>query len=168
MYIDIFCTRSAKSDVGSKAVTRYNVDMTHYLKSMWNTAVGIKNCKQPFSLRLAFATEKKATPTAVMMSVLCGAIFWVVKASSCEKNCLQFSIPTGFGVGGEGGVSHRLKVKCHIFPPTLPGSVGIKNYNDRYSGGWLFLDRSKFDSTVSINYAVGSYLLLPRSVQPPE
>ena len=89
------------------------------LKSMWNTAVGIKNCEQPFSLRLAFATEKKTTPTAVMMSVLCVAIFWVVKASSCKKSCLQFSIPTGFGVGGEGGVSHRLKARWNTFGMSL-------------------------------------------------
>ena len=61
-----------------------------YFKSMWNTAVGIKNC------------------TAEMMSVLSVAIFWVVNASSGEKSCLQFSIPTRPGTGGEGGVSHRL------------------------------------------------------------
>ena len=41
-----------------------------------------------------------------MMSVLCVAIFWVVNASTGEKSCLQFSIPTGSGVDGEGGVSH--------------------------------------------------------------
>ena len=45
-----------------------------------------------------------------MMSVLYVAIFWVVKASSGEKSFLQFSIPTGSGAGGEGGVSHRLNV----------------------------------------------------------
>ena len=44
-----------------------------------------------------------------MMSVLCVAIFWVVNASIGEKSCLQFSIPTGFGAGGEGGVSHSLE-----------------------------------------------------------
>ena len=44
-----------------------------------------------------------------MMSVLSVAIFWVVNASSGEKSCLQFSIPTESGAGGEGGVSHRLK-----------------------------------------------------------
>ena len=79
------------------------------IKNMWNTAVGIKNCKQLFSLRLALTTQKKATHTAEMMSVLCVAIFWVVNASSSEQSCLQFSIPTGSGAGGEGGVSHRLK-----------------------------------------------------------
>ena len=42
------------------------------------------------------------------MSVECVAIFWVVNASSGENSCLQFSIPTGFGAGGEGGVSHTL------------------------------------------------------------
>ena len=76
---------------------------------MWNTAVGIKNCRQLFSLRLAFTTQRKATHTAEMMSVLCVAIFWVVIASSGEKSCLQFSIPTGSGASGEGGVSQRLK-----------------------------------------------------------
>ena len=44
-----------------------------------------------------------------MMSVKYVAIFWVVNASSGEKSCLQFSIPTGPGAGGEGGVSHSLK-----------------------------------------------------------
>ena len=42
------------------------------------------------------------------MSVECVAIFWVVNASSGEKSCLQFSIQTGSGAGGEGGVSHSL------------------------------------------------------------
>ena len=40
---------------------------------------------------------KKATHTAEMLSVLCVAIFWVLNASSGEKSCLQFSIPTGSG-----------------------------------------------------------------------
>ena len=48
-----------------------------------------------------------------MMSVECVAIFWVVNASSGEKSCLQFSIPTGSGAGGEGGVSHSLKAMWH-------------------------------------------------------
>ena len=78
------------------------------LKSMSNTAVGIKNCKQLFSLQLAFETQKKATPTAEMMPVESVAIFWFLNASSCEKSW-QFSIPTGSGAGEEGGVSHRLK-----------------------------------------------------------
>ena len=74
---------------------------------MWNTAVGIKNCKQLFWLRVAFTTQKKATRAAEMMSVECVAIFWVVYASSGEKSCLQFSIPTGSGAG----VSHSLKAR---------------------------------------------------------
>ena len=53
--------------------------------------------------------KKKATRAAEMMSVERVAIFWVVNASSGEKSCLQFSIPTGSGAGGEGGVSHTLK-----------------------------------------------------------
>ena len=82
---------------------------------MSNTAVGIKNCKQFFSLRVAFTTQKKATHPAEMMFVECVAIFWVVNASSSEKGCLQFSIPTGSGAGGEGGVSHSFngKVRHH-------------------------------------------------------
>ena len=36
------------------------------------------------------------------MSVECVAIFWVLNASSGEKSCLQFSIPTGSGAGGGG------------------------------------------------------------------
>ena len=50
-----------------------------------------------------------------MMSVLCVAIFWVVNANRGEKSCLQFSIPTGSGAGGEGGVSHRLNIKALCF-----------------------------------------------------
>ena len=55
---------------------------------------------------------KKPTRPAEMMSVERVAIFWVVNASSGEKSCLQFSIPTGSGAGGEGGVSHSLKSAC--------------------------------------------------------
>ena len=43
------------------------------------------------------------------MSVPCVVIFWFVNASTDEKSCLQFSIPTESGAGGEGGVSHALK-----------------------------------------------------------
>ena len=43
------------------------------------------------------------------MSVERVAIFWVVNASSGEKSCFQFSIPTGSGAGGERGVSLSLK-----------------------------------------------------------
>ena len=56
---------------------------------------------------------KKATPTAELMSVLCVAIFWVVNASSGEKSCLHFSIPTESGVEGE--VSHRLNNNNVVF-----------------------------------------------------
>ena len=55
---------------------------------MGKSAVGIKNCKQLFSRRFAFTTEK---------------IFWVVNENSCEKSCLQFSIPTWSELGGGGG-----------------------------------------------------------------
>ena len=54
--------------------------------------------------------KKKATHTAEMMSILCVAIFWVVNACSGEKSCLQFLILTRSEAGGEGGVSHRLKM----------------------------------------------------------
>ena len=84
-------------------------DFCHSVKSMWNIAVGIKNCKQLFSLRVALTTQKKATRATEMMSVEGVVIFWVVNASSGEKSCLQFSIPTGSGAGGKGGVSHSLK-----------------------------------------------------------
>ena len=94
-------------------------------KSMWNTAIGIKNCKQLFSLRLSFTTQKKGTHTAETMSVLSVAIFWVVNASSGEKSCLQFSIPTGSGTGGEGGVSHRLNCDCSILA-TLAKQIFFK------------------------------------------
>ena len=50
-----------------------------------------------------------------MMSVECVAIFWVVNASSGEKSCLQFSLPTGSRAGEEGGGSHSLNI--YIFLP---------------------------------------------------
>ena len=76
-----------KSTEGSSTIFFIFIDCSHptTFKSMWNTAVGIKNCKQLFSLWLAFTTQKKATHTAEMMSVVCVAIFWVVNASSSEK-----------------------------------------------------------------------------------
>ena len=48
------------------------------------------------------------------MSVERVAIFRVVNASRGEKSCLQFSIPTGSGAGGEGGVSHSLKLSLKL------------------------------------------------------
>ena len=54
-----------------------------------------------------------------MMSVECVAIFWVVNASSGEKSCLQFSIPTGSGAGGEGGVIHSLNPFNTIHMPII-------------------------------------------------
>ena len=98
-----------KNLVGSFIQVSAMVSAYYKFKSMWNTAVGIKNCKQFFSLRVAFTTQKKATRAAEMMSVERVAIFWVVNASSSEKSCLQFSIPTESGAGGEGRVSHSLK-----------------------------------------------------------
>ena len=59
-----------------------------------------------------------------MMSVLCVAISWVVNASSGEKSCLQFSIPTGSEAGGEGGVSHRLNNNS-IAPKFQLGEVNL-------------------------------------------
>ena len=53
-----------------------------------------------------------------MMSVECVAIFGVVNASNGEKSCLQFSIPTESGAGGNGGVRET----CRVSPV---GKVGI-------------------------------------------
>ena len=50
-----------------------------------------------------------------MMSVERVAVFWVVNASSGEKSCLQFLIPTGSEAGGEGGVSHSFNTKYSLF-----------------------------------------------------
>ena len=113
---------------------------------MWNTAVGIKNCEQLFSLWLAFTTQKKATHTAKMMSVSCIAIFWVVNASSGEKSCLQFSIATGSGAGGEGVVSHSLEAMWNTF--SVCGSmgntaVGIKNCKQLFSLRVAFATQKK-------------------------
>ena len=99
---------------------------------MCDTAVGIKNCKQLFSLRLAFTTQKSNTYSGDDVCTTC-CYFFIVNASSGKKSCLQFSIPTESGAGGEGGVSHRLKAMCHIhvealmvtnwFPYFLPTSL---------------------------------------------
>ena len=62
-----------------------------------------------------------------MMSVLGVDIFWVVNASSFEKSCLQLLIPTGSGVRGEGGVSHRLSENSSYHSRTRSGSVGISH-----------------------------------------
>ena len=80
--------------------------LVQHVKSMWNTAVGIKNCKQLFSLRVAFMTQKNTTRAAEMMSVERVAIFWVVNASSGEKSCLQFSILEAGGA--------RLRQSCSL------------------------------------------------------
>ena len=87
------------------------------VKIKWNGS--LRACKIPrsvsktvinfFHYGLHLRPKKKATRAAEMMSVERVAIFWVVNASSGEKSCLQFSIPTGSGAGGEGGVSHSLK-----------------------------------------------------------
>ena len=73
--------------------------------SVWHIA--LRACEIPRSISktvnnffhydLHLRPKKKATHTAEMMSVLCVAIFWVINASSYEKSCLQFSIPTGSG-----------------------------------------------------------------------
>ena len=68
--------------------------------------ISINNIAEKF---LTNYQKKKATRAAEMMSVERVAIFWVVNASSGEKSCLQFSIPTGSRAGREGGVSHSLK-----------------------------------------------------------
>ena len=68
---------------------------------------------------------KKAIRAVEMMSVERVAIFWVVNASSGEKSCLQFSIPTGSGAGGEGGVLHSLKARL-ITDGVLPGESQVR------------------------------------------
>ena len=56
--------------------------------------VGIKNCKQLFSLRVALTTQKIATHSTDIIFAACVAFFWVVNATRNEKSCLQFLIPT--------------------------------------------------------------------------
>ena len=53
-----------------------------------------------------------------MMSTPCVAIFWVINASNDEKSCLQFSIPTESGLGGERGVSQDVRY-VHRLPKVL-------------------------------------------------
>ena len=48
--------------------------------------------------------------------------------------------------------SSPLRRSATILPPALPDSIGIKNCYGCYSGEWTFLDKSKFDFTVSINW----------------
>ena len=77
-------------------------------KSMRNTAISIKNCKL-FSQVLASTIKRKiAGHSTDIISALNRTIFLVVNASTCEKSCLQFLIPTWSGLGGEGGVTHSL------------------------------------------------------------
>ena len=102
--------------------------VSHCLKSMWNTAAGIKNCKQLFSLRLAFTTQKKLYIQREWCLYYVLLFYSVVNASSSEKSCLQFSIPIGSGVGEEGGVSHRLKNMWNT-------AVGIKNCKQLFCYG---------------------------------
>ena len=64
-----------------------------------------------------------------MISVLCIAIFWVVSASSGEKSCLLFSIPTRSGAGGEGGVSHRPKSSFRFSSFFLNNQFVLINFN---------------------------------------
>ena len=73
-------------------------------------------------------TQKKATHSAEMMSVECVTIFWVVNASSGEKSRLQFSIPTGSGAGGEGGISPRLKNPPRFLISHVPFGPRSVNY----------------------------------------
>ena len=75
-----------------------------------------------------------------MMSVLSVAIFWVINASSGEKSCVQFSIPTGSEAGGEGGVLHRLKrfesirnFKKSIFFIAFSESTIFRKYSGKIS-----------------------------------
>ena len=92
-----------------------------HAKNVWHIA--LRACEIPrsvsktinnfFHYGLHLRPKKKETRTAEMMLVECVAIFRVVNASSGEKSCLHFSIPTGFGAGGEGGASHSLKATCH-------------------------------------------------------
>ena len=77
-----------------------------------------------FHYGLRLRLKKKATRAAEMMSVKCVDIFWVVYASSGEKSCLQFLIPTGSGAGGEGGVPHSLKAMCYTFLACLSRAAG--------------------------------------------
>ena len=98
-----------------------NFFWTSSIKSMWNTAVGIKNCKQLFSLR-------------------------VVNASSGEKSCLQFSIPTGSGAGREGGISHSLNLQYWLAKQEFP-DFSIHSQDVIISQYWRFfrsLDILKF------------------------
>ena len=74
-----------------------------------------------------------------MVSVLCVAILWVVNASSGEKSCLQFAIPTGSGAGGEGDVLHRLKnLKVFRAVETHQRSRGkVPTIGEKMKRGWL-------------------------------
>ena len=53
---------SHSAENATEALSLVLHSVSHRLKSMWNTAVSIKNCKQLFSRRLAFTIEKKQNP----------------------------------------------------------------------------------------------------------
>ena len=75
------------------------------------------------------------------MSAECVAIFWLVNASTGEKSCLQFSILTGSGAAGEGGVSHSLKATetmCQAFYHLL------RSIKTRFTQGRLFYTQGPF------------------------
>ena len=72
--------------------TNYRVGKDQYLenrstlKSIWNTAVGIKNCKQLFSLRLAFTTQKKNnTYSGDDVPTMCCYFYFLITYGVCKK-----------------------------------------------------------------------------------
>ena len=65
--------------------------------------------------------------------------FLVRNASSGEKSCLQFSVPTGSGVGGEGGFSHRLKgVTTHALPVCCSCFVPLRRFRENLTKPFYF------------------------------
>ena len=93
---------------------------------------------------------KKATRAAEMISVECVAIFWVVNASSGEKSCLQFSIPTGSGIGGKGDVSHSLNICSRQINICIKGKSLLSIC--RKSSCWILLGQAH--SIDSDNFSV--------------
>ena len=87
------------------------INLSISVKSMWNTAVGIKNCKQLFSLRVAFTTQKKSnTCSGDDVRRMC-CYFLGCKCKQWWEKLFTVFDTDWVRAGGEGGVSHSLNLQ---------------------------------------------------------
>ena len=129
--------------------------VSHCLKSMWNNTFDNKTCNLNFSIPFDLSDESRERSSlsynfAEPRSRLFSKRSTVAEKFTIAKLVLSLLHPYTF---------HILRRRSAIIlSPTFSGSVDINNCY-----GPVIVD-----STVSINCAVGSYLLLPRKIQPPE